>query len=232
MTMCWWGTRVANLHRIRPQCGIGIHWIVIVVALCCVRQCSVKWWDEHVCRSYSALLLQIVNVSCWGPICQVAIHASNSTSFVQVVDGCFQWLRSSWIHELVVTWMKVVPADHCVSQKFPHAVEEYLSMYTCLVLSLNPLNSGLGSLHCLFHHSSWDMISYIVNCYLCEEFLVPLVSIPSLKHNFKIFCGFPLPSLYLFAWLWMMSSFILRQLFTKLITTSCFLRTGVPNIMS
>ena len=46
------------------------------------------------------------------------------------------------------------------------------------------------------------------------------------------FCGFPSPTLYLFAWLWMILSFILRQLFTKSITTLCFLRNGVPNIAS
>ena len=46
------------------------------------------------------------------------------------------------------------------------------------------------------------------------------------------FCGFPSPTLYSFAWLRMILSFNLRQLFTKSIITSCFLRNGVPKIAS
>ena len=47
---------------------------------------------------------------------------------------------------------------------------------------------------------------------------------------FLLFCGFPSPTLYSFAWLQMILSFTLRQLFMKLIITSCFLRNGVPKI--
>ena len=41
---------------------------------------------------------------------------------------------------------------------------------------------------------------------------------------FLFFCGFPSPTLYLFAWLQMILSFNLRQLFMKSIITLCFVR--------
>ena len=46
---------------------------------------------------------------------------------------------------------------------------------------------------------------------------------------FLFFCGFTYPTLYSFAWLQMILSLILRQLFMKSIITLCFFRNGVPN---
>ena len=59
-----------------------------------------------------------------------------------------------------------------------------------------------------------------------------IVSMLSIETSFLFFCGFPSSTLYLFAWLQMILSFILRQLFMKSITTLCFLRNRVPNITS
>ena len=85
------------------------------------------------------------------------------------------------LHKLVIVSMEVALTACCISQQFPHVVEECLSVYIHSVLSSNPLTSGSDSLHCLFFHSFWDMILKIVNCYPLEEFLVPLVSMLSLQ---------------------------------------------------
>ena len=60
--------------------------------------------------------------------------------------------------QMVVTSMEVDLISHCISQWFPHIVEEYLSVCTHSVLSSNPLTPGLDSSHCPFYHSFLDVI--------------------------------------------------------------------------
>ena len=91
-----------------------------------------------------------------------------------------------------VTSMEVNLISRCTSQGFPHTTEEYLNMYTCLDFSLNPLTLGFDSLHCPSCHSFWDVTFKIVIHYLYEEFLVPPVSMLSLKHS-TVFLWVPLP---------------------------------------
>ena len=94
---------------------------------------------------------------------------------------------------ITTTSIEMDLTNHCISQQFPHVTEEYLNMYSHSGFSLNPLTLGLDSLHCPFYHSFWDMISQIVICYLCEEFLVPPVSKLSLKYSFCFSVGSPPP---------------------------------------
>ena len=99
------------------------------------------------------------------------------------------------LHEMEGTSVEVDLISHCTSQRFPHVTEECLNMYTHSGFSLNPLTLGLDSSHCLSYHSFQDVIFQIVIQYLYEEFLVPPVSLLSLKHSFCFSVGSP-PPLY------------------------------------
>ena len=61
------------------------------------------------------------------------------------------------LQKMEVTSIEVDLIDHCISQQFPHVVEEYLNMYIRSDFSLNPLVLGFDSSHCPSCHSFWDM---------------------------------------------------------------------------
>ena len=57
------------------------------------------------------------------------------------------------LHEMEVTSMEVDPICRCNSQRVPHVVEEYVNVYSHSDFSLNPLDVGFDSSHCLSCHS-------------------------------------------------------------------------------
>ena len=133
---------------------------------------------------------------------------------------------------MVVTLMEVAPVNCCISQQSPCTAEEYLSTCTHSVLSSNPPTSGLNSLHCLFHHSFCGF-NFLDNQLLSSQGILGSSCFNAFIKTFSLFfCGFPSPTLYSFAWLQMILSSILRQLFMKLTSTLCFLRNSIPNIVS
>ena len=117
------------------------------------------WYTQHWCHLFC---------SCWHPPV-VVYHSIFWASSEQNTSGhlgnlCLSCFDSSikgilcvLLHEMEVTSMEVALINCCTSQRFPHATEEYLNMYTHSGFSLNPLTSGSDSSHFPSCHSLWDL---------------------------------------------------------------------------